>query len=243
MDRHYKRIELPITIDQFHTLPRNSAYKYEYWDGRAVLTPRPKAQRAVLDLHPLPNEGAWDVRPLPVDEIEGLAGLFLSAHHNSQPFASLDEKAARAAALDCLRRTRAGEDGPLVPSACFQAFGRHFQGPIGAVLVTLASDDALENPFGGDWKNPPTDALERRLGCPHLTWIFVSMWEARRGAGTRLLAEAVDALLALGYKRLASTFLQGNDSSTFWHWRNGFRLVPWSNYARIIEARTGAART
>jgi hypothetical protein len=173
----------------------------------------------------------------------GLAGLFLSAHHNSQPFASLDENAALAAAVDCLRRTRAGEDGPLVPPACFQVFGRHFQGPIGAVLVTLASEDVTENPFGGDWNDPPADALERRLGCPHLTWLFVSMWEARRGAGTGLLAEVVEVLLALGYSRLASTFLQGNDSSTLWHWRNGFRLVPWSNYMRMVEARTRPADT
>lgn len=71
----------------------------------------------MLDLHPLPKEGAWDVRPLPVDEIEGLAGLFLAAHRNSQPFTSLDEKAARAAAHDCPRRTRSGEDGPLAPGS------------------------------------------------------------------------------------------------------------------------------
>jgi hypothetical protein len=241
MDRHYQRIELPITIDQFHRLPRNSAYKYEYWDRRAVLTPRPKSQRAVLDLRPLPKEGAWDVRPLPIDQIEGLAGCFLSAFHNGQPFASLTPDEAKAAARDCLTRTRIGADGPLVPPACFQVFGRDDARPSGAALVTLSSEDVLENPFGGDWTDPPADALDRRLGRPHLTWIFVNMWEARRGAGTRLLAEVVEALLGLGYTQLASTFLQGNDASTLWHWRNGFRLVPWSNYLRTIEARARPA--
>ena len=39
-DDHFRRIELPLSIDEFHRLPRNSAYKYEYLGGRAVLTPR-----------------------------------------------------------------------------------------------------------------------------------------------------------------------------------------------------------
>jgi hypothetical protein len=239
MDRLYPRIELPITIEQFYTLPQNSAYKYEYWDSRAVLTPRPKQQRAVLDLGPIPKVGEWDVQPLPIAEIMGLAPLFRSAFARQQPFASLDDEACQAAAETCLQRTLDGDgDGPLIPAACFKLFGRHFDGPIGAALVTLEPDDIADNPFAGSRKDAlPADALERRLGCPHLTWIFVSIWEARHGAGTRLLAEVVEALLALGYTRLASTFLQGNDSSVYWHWRNGFRLVPWSNFTRIIEER------
>ena len=36
MEEHYRCIELPITIAEFHRLPRNAAYKYEYLDGRAV---------------------------------------------------------------------------------------------------------------------------------------------------------------------------------------------------------------
>ena len=52
-DDHFRRIELHLPFDEFHRLPRNSAYKYEYFDGRAVLSPRPKCHRAVLDLQPL----------------------------------------------------------------------------------------------------------------------------------------------------------------------------------------------
>jgi hypothetical protein len=243
VDDLYRRIELPITIDHFHTLPRNSAYKYEYFGGRAVLTPRPKFQRGVLDLRLLPKEGDWEVRPLPAGEVLSLAGAFYAAFVWQQPFASLDEDAGRAAAHECLRRTAEGDDGPLIPPACFQVFDGHFEGPVGAALVTLEPEAVADDPFAGSWKDgPPVDAVERRLGCPHLTWIFVNSWVTRRGAGTRLLAEVVEALIGLGYDRLASTFPQGNDPSVFWHWRNGFRLVPWSYYLRRVEAqRTGAA--
>jgi hypothetical protein len=239
VDDLYPRIELPIPIDQFHILPRNPAYKYEYRDGRAVLTPRPKFQRGVLDLRPLPREGDWDVRPLPAGEVLSLAPTFYAAFVRQQPFASLDEAAGRAAARECLRRTVAGDDGPLIPGACFQLFDRPSEGPVGAALVTLEPEAIADDPFAGGWKEgPPADAVERRLGCPHLTWIFVNAWEARRGAGTRLLAEAAGALLGLGYDRLASTFPQGNEPSVFWHWRNGFRLVPWSYYLRRAPARS-----
>jgi L-amino acid N-acyltransferase YncA len=59
-----------------------------------------------------------------------------------------------------------------------------------------------------------------------LTWIFVSPWFQRHGVGMALLAECVERLRSLGYSELASTFLLGNESSTLWHWRAGFRLLP-----------------
>jgi hypothetical protein len=226
-EHHFRRIELHLPFDEFCRIPRNSAYKYEYWDERAVLTPRPKCYRAVLDLKPLTDVDPCDVRPLPAGEIVGLAELFRAAFDRTQPFASLDDEDALTAARDCLEKTASGGDGPLITSACFQAFDRHFEGPVGAILITLLPASIVNNWRGHIWKEPPPpDAIERRLGCPHLTWVFVSPWEERRGVGTALLAASVQALLDLGYPQLASTFLLGNDSSTLWHWRNGFRLQP-----------------
>jgi hypothetical protein len=226
-DNHFHRIELHLSFDEFHRLPRNSAYKYEYFDGRAVLSPRPKYHHAVLDLHPLVDVEPCDVRPLPAGEIVGLAELFRAAFHRTQPFAGLGDEEALAASRECLEKTATGGDGPLVEAACFQAFERHFDWPVGAILITLLPADVLENWRVHAWvESPPPDAVKRRLGCPHLTWVFVSPWVERRGVGTALLAESVRVLLEMGYARLASTFLLGNDSSTLWHWRNGFRLQP-----------------
>ena len=49
-EKWYPFIKLPLTIEQFHQLPRNPAYKYEYIDGEAWLTARPKAYHALLTL-------------------------------------------------------------------------------------------------------------------------------------------------------------------------------------------------
>ena len=44
--------------------------------------------------------------------------------------------------------------------------------------------------------------------------------------------------------RLASTFLLGNDSSTLWHWRNGFRLQPlYSAMRRAIRESRAPAKS
>ncbi len=227
MHSHYPRIELPIGIDAFHTLPRNAAYKYEYFDGRAVLSPRPKTFTGVLDLAPMPTDDEFAIRPLPAADIPSLADLFCHASAHTQPFQSLDKERSRLAAADAIDQTARGSDGPVIEPACFRAFADRHADPVGAILITLVPSQILTHPFAGLWKEkPPPDAIEKRLGVPHLTWVFVSWWEARRGFGTALLAHAVNALLKMGFTQLASTFALDNGPSVLWHWRNGFRLLP-----------------
>lgn len=234
MHRHYPQIELPITIEQFHRLPRNSAYKFEYFGGRAVLTARPKTFSCVRDAIPFNPPEEYPVEPLAAADIPGLEDLFLFSVRRTQPFESLEDESARACARDCLARAVEGSDGPVVEAACFRAFepGR-VDGPVGAAIVTLAHEDILTEPYAGEWKNPPADAVTRRLGCPHLTWIFVNPWLNRRGVGTALLAAVLRSVREMGYRHLASTFALDNGPSALWHWRNGFRLLPnWSQFMR-----------
>ncbi len=229
MDDHFRRVELPISIDEFYRLPRNAAYKYEYFDGRAVLTPRPKSFNCVLDLRPfdMGADARVTVSHLSAADARTLADLFVGAVRGTQPFASLGNDEAKAAALDYYDRALTGGDGPLVEAACVRADDNRDRGPVGGALVTLAPPEVLTDPFAGVWREPPpADAVERRLGVPHLTWVFVHPWMARRGAGTSLLAGVVGRLTGMGFTHLASTFLLDNGPSALWHWRNGFRLLP-----------------
>jgi hypothetical protein len=110
--------------------------------------------------------------------------------------------------------------------------------PTGAALVTLLPDGDPCDWDSYSWQTPPpADAVERRLGRPHLTWIFVASRRAAQGTGTALLAAVTRALVGLGYRELFSTFLLGNESSTLWHWRNGFRLLPYPGSLRHISQR------
>ena len=87
-------------------------------------------------------------------------------------------------------------------------------------------DVDLSESFDLRWREPPpADWAQRRIGRPHLTWIFVNHWLREQGLGSALLAAATGALRELGYGVLASTFLVGNDASALWHWRQGFQLA------------------
>ena len=228
IDDWFSAIKLPLTWDQFWQLPQNPAYKYEYFDDHAWLSPRPKSYHAVLDLqafvHPADGIVTRDkvvIRPLQEADWPQLPELFAAAFHRVQPFASLTDDTRLKAAEDCLGRTREGSEGPLIGEACHVA--ECGESLLGATLITL----------------PPRRAIEQAVGLPHLTWIFVGPFHARHGIGTALLAATVQALLRLGYARLASTFLIGNESSMLWHWQAGFKLLeqPWSMRAIRKEAK------
>ena len=227
-------VKIRMSRQEFHQLPRHPAYKYEYIEGEAWLTPRPKTYHAVLDLRPADAPAAADgptTRPLRPDDWGALTDLFSAAFAGRPPFLGLADRPRRAAARDILERCRTGGDGPLIERACFLAHLQAHDGPVGGVLVTLLPDADLDDWRAFEWRQPPPpDAVARRLGRPHLTWVFVHPFAAGQGAGAALLRAATRELLALGYAELASTFLLGNESSMLWHWRNGFRLAasPWS---------------
>ena len=245
-DEWMPRIQLPLTIEQFHQLPRNAAYKYEYLDGRAWLSPRPRHYHALLDLQPLPVPAEVHVRPVQEGDWDSLQRIFTGAFRSIQPFGSLDDDTRREAARKALERTRTGGDGPWIERASFVALAENTQGkpkeevswPVGAVLITLLPEGDPTDLSSYYWDEPPpADCIARGLGRPHLTWIFVSPLLAGQGVGTALLASAVKALLAMGYRQLASTFMIGNDSSMLWHWRNGFRLLSYPGSFRQLQQR------
>jgi GNAT superfamily N-acetyltransferase len=235
IDDLFRSIDLPISIEEFHALPRNPAYKYEFFGGRAVLSPRPKCYHATLDLQPRPPTGPIDlrhksvsIRPLRDDDWDALPRLFSAAFRAILPFSLLGDSRRIEAAHDCLRTTRDGRDGELIDAACFVAVTSETDQPIGASLVTLVSethDDEL-------------DRLAVDGVLPHLTWIFVAPLLTRQGVGTALLDRTINELAELGHRTLASTFLLGNESSMLWHWSNGFRLLSYLGSPRRFRRRS-----
>ena len=222
VDRWFFGIELPISFEQFKKLPTNPAYKYEYFSGKAWLSPRPKECHVLLELPPgradpislSDTEAPVRIRPLEAADWAGLDPLFAGAFHRVQPFASLSGEQRLEAARECLKFTRDGGDGPLIERACFVAVSSEDNQPCGAILVTLMPDIDLSESFDLRWSEPPpADWAEQRIGRPHLTWIFVDHWSWEQGLGSSLLAAAAGMLQEMGYRMLASTFLVGNDAS------------------------------
>jgi len=243
IEKWFTTIELPLTFAEFLALPQNPAYKYEYFDGRAWLTPRPKNCHALLDLRSftrpiatLATQEDTVIRPLVDEDWQQLPSLFSAAFHRVQPFASLVDKTRLEAARECLRQTKEGTEGPLIAEASLVAACKSDETLIGAALTTLLPAGDPSQCRSWRWETPPPpDAVARGIGRPHLTWAFVGPWHARQGVGTALLDTAVQALARLGYSDLASTFLLGNEYSMLWHWRAGFRLLSYPGAMRVIR--------
>jgi ribosomal protein S18 acetylase RimI-like enzyme len=233
-------IKLSLTHEQFRQLPRNSAYKYEYLQDTAYLTPRPKFFHAVLDLAPpAPKEQAPEdirLRPFSPEDWPELEAVFAAAFDRLQPFGSLDDATRQRAAHESLRKTRTGGDGPLIEPASFVAVDVPTGRLAGAILITLLPEGDPADWESYYWREPaPADAVARRAGRAHLTWVLVSPWHSGAGVGSALLAAAAEALRATGFAHLFTTFLLGNDTSLLWHWRNGFRLLPYPGSRRRLR--------
>jgi GNAT superfamily N-acetyltransferase len=237
-DEWMPQIQLTLTPQQFRQLPRNPAFKYELLGGQVFLTPRPKHFHALLDLRSpeadvLAAGGTPEgvtLRAVATSDWASLAAVFSGAFRTTQPFGSLDDETRLQAAKQSLKRTATGGDGPWIQAASFVA---DENGPVGAILITLLPPgDPCE--YGSYYWNepPPPDVVEQRLGRPHLTWVFVVAQHRTEGVGTALLSAAVRRLRDMGFAELATTFLLGNDSSALWHWRNGFRLLPFPGSRR-----------
>jgi GNAT superfamily N-acetyltransferase len=245
-DRWFSTIKLPLSIQQFQQLPQNPAYKYEYINEIAWISPRPKFYSARLALRPRPEAAPATVdaqetigfRPFEEEDWARLPHLFAGAFSRVQPYASLSDRRRLVSARACLNFTREGGDGPIVAPACHVAFGKERDHCLGAMFVTLIPLIDLDEFWSMRWKTPPPpDCIERGLGRPHLTWIFVGPLHAGHGIGSALLAHATRSLLDLGYTELISSFLLGNTSSMLWHWRNGFELLPYVGSVRAMRAR------
>jgi GNAT superfamily N-acetyltransferase len=231
-DEWMPTVRVKMTLQEFRQLPRNPAYRYEYLEGEALLSPRSRHYHAVLALAPSQGIDAPEaddkviLRPVHLDDLPALEDVFAGAFHCIQPFGGLDEATRKEAAHRCLQRTVSGGDGPWVQRASIVALAEEDSRPVGATFITLLPDGDPCEYASYYWNEPPPDELlERGLGRPHLTWIFVAPLRAGCGTGSALLGAAAAELLTLGYDRLFSTFLLGNESSLLWHWRCGFRLL------------------
>src|SRR3954468_22821868 len=113
-DQWMPTIKLPLTLEQFHELPRNAAYRYEYLDGQAYLSPRSRHYHALLDLRPADTEQEMPLRRVGAEDFDGLVQLFAAAFRGIQPYGSLNDETRAEAARQALERTRTGGDGPWV---------------------------------------------------------------------------------------------------------------------------------
>lgn len=224
----YPRLHLPLSASDLSLLPRHPGYAYRVTGDGTELIPQPQLAHTLLSLgDPGP---AFPPRvtgvPIQPGDWPALSDLFREAFESSQPFASLSADQRDELVRECIDRTRAGQDGLLIPDATILVRREGDQRLMGACLLSLTPAGPLDDFSSPLWSEaPPEKPIAERWGRPHLTWIMVSPVFARQGIATQLLGQAVAALRQLGYRELSSTLLTDNLPSLLWHWKSGFRLV------------------
>jgi len=111
-DEWFPYIVFPISWEQFHQLPKNPIDKWEYWDGKAHLTARPKPYHCLLTLHSAAVVESVDVgfdetitiRKLREDDWKRLSSIFVAAFGQIPPFCGMEEAVAQSAAESCLKK-------------------------------------------------------------------------------------------------------------------------------------------
>jgi GNAT superfamily N-acetyltransferase len=224
IEKWHRQIRLAIPVEQWELLPPFAGFKNEYFDGTGVWSPRPKLYNAVLDLSradsdqmmsdsAVAREEGIVIRSLGDSDWDDLPELMAAAFHRVPPFCTLPWTERVKATTDCLEHTRGGGDGEFLihPSVVATASDAKI---LGAMLITR-------------WEPEKFDEPADKATSAHITWIFVPPLHCGHGIGTMMLSSAVQRLRQDGFVRLYTTFLAGNESSMLWHWRNGFRLLPY----------------
>jgi hypothetical protein len=140
-----------ISYRDYTKLPRHGGYKFELLDGELRISPRWGQFLMGLDLGPPGGPGLDEdqdvgrVRPLRPDDWDALPALFGRSFARTPPFELTSRKGLAMAGRDFMRRTREGEDGPVVEGASMVAEGPEGEGLIAAFIVTLTH----EWEFGG----------------------------------------------------------------------------------------------
>lgn len=203
-------MEIPMSIEDFHRLPRHPDWKHEYWDGALQLSFRPYPPHFWRDVSlPVSVKRRHDVRPLETSEA-ALRAFLTGFWRAEDPYRTVDEEVA----------------GPWLTSGLDTSLARLAE-PGGAIVEEdgeIIGAVLLEHPY-------------RDRTAPMLSWLAVRSGFRCDGLGSSMLGAITAALHSAGVQRLDSGASPGNRASLFWHWRNGFQAEP-DPIARLrVDAR------
>jgi len=191
----------PMTLDEFHRLPRRPGWKHEYWGGRAYIQPRPSVAIARASVVPRPAivpDGSR-LRPATPGAAPLLVHAFFDAFRDSIDYWDYSLSRIRADAQNSIETYFGGKRGAFHPASCLALTGRSI---VGAALVVEDADG------------------------PNLDLLFVRPRWQRRGLGLALVQSTMNALHEAGETHLDGGYNVANDASAAVHRRLGFEELP-----------------
>jgi GNAT superfamily N-acetyltransferase len=188
-------MRFPFSIELLRRLPRHPDWRYEFFDGQAVLSPRSRP----LDL----------LRPTALPILEARLDVEVRA---------LDSRSDRPAVAALLFDVWRGEDPYRTLENPAEFLGSEVErgldtAEFGAVALDSGAICAAALVHGGS------------SGVPTLSWLTVARDTRERGLATALLRLITTTLSARGTSELASAASGANTPSLRWHLTRGFQLA------------------
>lgn len=192
---------IAMSVEEFHALPMELGWKYEYWNGTAHITPSHGLVIATVPVSLREVKAPVEVRRLCDGDADAVNSAFIEAFADSVDYCDCDREAvargAEYALNDFAKRERRKPS-----TASHVAIDPEDSAVIGAALVS----GGAENPI--------------------LRILFVAPGWRRRGIAAAVVAAALNRLHELGDARLTSSHLLANEASRRWHRAFGFIEEP-----------------
>lgn len=204
-----------MSIEEFELLPMRPGWKYEYWDGRAHITPREHGVIVAMPVTPRLVNTSLVLRRATSADAPELTTAFLEAFIDSVEYCDWETQKICEAADKAIRSHFAGERGkPHLASRAAMGFDRErgCDSIVGAALLAHAPRYSM------------------------LDLLFVRPDWQRDGIATALLSDAMNELHSGGESILKSAYHAANEASMNWHHRFGFVEEPDLMRARLYSS-------
>ncbi len=192
---------IPMSSDEFHTMPWKLGWKHEYWDGAAHISPSHTAIATVkVTVGPRLVKPPCPLRPVTVEDILLLQPAYLDAFTDTIDHCDYTVEQIVEAAARNLQSYFAGKRGA----------------PLAVSQIALAPDQAEPTAIG------VANVVEKGNGAAFLDLLFVAPAWQGRGVATALVGAILNELHARQKPTLTSRYMLGNAASRAWHQRFGF---------------------
>jgi RimJ/RimL family protein N-acetyltransferase len=196
-----KSQSIPMSIDEFHTMPWKLGWKYEYYGNAARISPSHGAIATVtLAVTPRLVTPPCPVRRVTEADIPLLLPAYCAAFANTIDYCDYTDEQIAKAAAENLASFFAGKRGA----------------PLAVSQIALDPDQATPTAIG------VANVVEKRNGDALLDLLFVAPAWQGKGVATALVGTVLNELHALQKPTLKSRYMLGNVASRAWHQRVGF---------------------
>lgn len=195
-----QRQHFPMTFDAFERLPRKPGWKYEYFNGEAVLSPKSLCVVTTVAVEPRTVRSRFLLRSAIPDDEGQLIDAYLEAFKDTVEYCDWPAEATERSARETIQ----------------QFFGGDRRQPHGASRLAVADERPEESRVLG-----AALVIEGRSG-PVLDLLFSRPRWQRQGLATALVSAVLSRLHDEGARHLTSRYLLANEASRAWHQSFGF---------------------